>query len=131
MQGIDAVKQGRIHINGVVVRGLTGRHLALYRLQLRRGFAGGQVVKQQIDAAAQAPALIERLQGVGKAGGAGVVGNGVNFSQVGGQRHVKRGQKVTGLDGGERRQPVGAAPVRQQGVGAWGVRGHEAVLRQI
>ena len=54
MERIDAREQGAVHVDAAVVRRQQRRHLALDRLQRRRGLARGEVVEEAGDPVEQA-----------------------------------------------------------------------------
>jgi hypothetical protein len=68
-EGIDAREQGAVHVDAAVMRRQQRRHLALDRLQRRRGLARGEVVEQPEIRSNRRPARSSAATVLSKLGG--------------------------------------------------------------
>ena len=121
---VDPREQGVVHVDAAVVRRQQRRHVALDRLQRRRGFARGEVVEQPGDPVEQAAGAIERGHGVVEGRRLARIADGADFREMVSHRELERRGEVLGPGLGERRQAVLAGPGLQQGVVALGLGRH-------
>ena len=117
VQCIDACEQRRVREDAAVVRCEQRRHLALHRLQRRRGLARREVVEQRADAFEQAAGPVERGDGVGEGRRFARCRERVDLGDVVAHRRRERGGELLGPDLREGRQAVGPRPGRQQRIG--------------
>ena len=135
VQAVNARKQGRVHVERVLVRRQARRHGALHCLQGRAGFAVGEVAEQQLDAVVEPTTLIQCCHRVGESRALGMVGDGVELGALRSHGDLERALEILGPDAIKRRQAVGGEPVGQQGIvrGLGGGVGyvHELIVTQL
>ena len=124
VERVDPREQGVVHVDAAVVRRQQRRHLALDRLQRRRGLARGEVVEQPGDPVEQAAGAVERGHGVVEGRRLARIADGADLREMVSHRHLERRGEVLGPGLGEWRQAVLAGPGLQQGVVVHGLGGH-------
>ena len=120
VQGVDAREERGVHVDAVGVRRQGAGHLALHRLQRRRGLGGGEVVEHRLDAAQQPARAVKRSHRVVKVRRRGLTRNGVKLVAVRLHRGLEGRRKVGRLELAERRQAVRRGPGLEQGIGGGG-----------
>ena len=121
----DAGVERAVEIHRVAVAGQDRRNVAFHGFDGGRRVSAGQHEKDVADAIERAPALLQRLDGIGEGCRLQISGYHVELSAVRRQRPVEGRAEMLRLDLRQRRQAERAGPVGKQRVFGSGLRiGH-------